>query len=481
MLTGLKTKIFLGVALLATVFLFIKTTQAASTSTLRGLAWFGTTDGIDNYLSFDCADDIIGDLLDVSGNLYSFPEPRGYHFYSVPCTSLVHGVSIAPNGNFFGDAWHYSLGLVSFDGSATPPDSYGFNSNCPSTCNSGNGCWSCYSTSTQQAYGWAQVDSTGEWIKLDSATTSPASPVMLQDWDIVGRPIMPLNPNVQPGDFIGYATSTLGKNFSFNCESEIGGDCDTRNYKVYVGNVQVGQMSAPNWGYSNACGGGALTAVLKWKTRSGTQAAYEIVVNDEDTFSTSTSVCWSGIKYSSSLQYTIPNADPDCGSLSYGTHYYWWLRVYSLDGGVYTPSDWYQFGDSVESVDNSLDTNIVPKTFLTYKHAFPSPFFSWSPFEVKVGTSTEFVSDNSKYYSYPGNIQHDCDTAVCSYLWSTTDPEATIYGPTNSTTTIIFATATSTAINLLLTDPDSYYCSTSTTLSINYGLPIWREVKPEDR
>jgi hypothetical protein len=477
---GLTTKLFLGAAFLATVFLFVKTTQAASTSTLRGLAWFGNVDGIDNYLSFDCQDDVIGDLLDAPGNLFNFPEPRGFHFYAVPCTSLVHGVSIAPNGNFFGDAWHNSLGLVSFDGPDEPPDGYWFNSVCPATCNSSNNCWACYSTSTQRAYGWARVDATGEWINLSPATTSPALPVMIQEWDVAGNPVLPGNFNIDPGDFVGYATSSLGKNFSFNCESENSGNCLTKNYKVYIGNTQVGQMSAPNWNFANACGGSALTAILKWQIKSGQQVGYEVVVNNAEHFATSTGdyVCWSGVKYSSSLQYTIPNLDSNCGSLSYGTNYYWWLRVYSLVQGVYTPSDWYQFGVGVDSVDNSYN-NFVPRTFLTYRHAFPTPYFTWSPFEVKIGSSTEFTS-NSSYYTYPGNVQNSCN-GTCSYLWTTTDTEADISNPTNATTSIIFVTATSTAINLRVTDPDNYVCSTSTVLNINYGLPIWREVKPEDR
>jgi hypothetical protein len=240
-------------------------------------------------------------------------------------------------------------------------------------------------------------------------------------------------------------------------------------------------MSAPNWSYSQACAGTTLTANLTWQTRSGEQAAYEIVVNDIDSFSTSTSVCWSGLKYSASTrQYTIPNLDPDCTGLAYNTHYYWWIRVYSQDDeGTYIPSEWYQFGDGVTSVDNSVG-NLVPKTFLTYSHRFPNPFFTWSPTEVKIGTTT-FSGLTSSYYDN-NEIEYDCDEAVCQYEWSTFgDPGAEIYATTSATTSILFTTATNTTVMLKVTDPQSYYCSTSTVLSINYGLPIWREVKTENR
>ncbi len=225
--------------------------------------------------------------------------------------------------------------------------------------------------------------------------------------------------------------------------------------------------------------------------RSGVQAGYEVVVNDSPTFATSTGdyICWSGVKTPAvASQYIIPNTDPNCQNLSYDSNYYWWVRLYYLDGGEYYPTPWYQYGaddnryvgDGAEDeqTDGNPDGNI--RTFTTYRHEFPTPFFSWSPFDVLVGTSTDFTSSGSVFYSSGSPaLPQSCYGSNCRYLWTTTDASAIISDPTNATTAITFFHATGTTITLRLTDNDNYVCSLSTTLRINYGLPIWREVKAE--
>lgn len=471
-------RIFMIAILFIACFFAPKTTQAA-TSTVRGAAWWGDQY---RYVYFDCIDDVTGDRLDNPGNLTT---PPGFRFYMPPCTSIIHHVSIDSNNNFSGDAWNYSLGLISFSGTSTPPENgYGFNSSCPSTCNSSNNCWACYNPADQKAYGWARVDSTGDWLRLDSATTTP---VKNQNWDYLNNSVLPGH-GILPGDFVGNASSTLGW-LSFNCESEFGGpgNCATRSYKVYISNLQIHHLSAPNWSYGEACSQGALKAVLRWYIRSGQQAGYEIVVNTSPSFATSTGnyVCWSGVKTPSvATQYIIPNTDPNCQNLSYGTNYYWWIRLYYLEDGVYKPTEWYQYGtdDSHKAADDiqtagDPDNNI--KTFTTYLHEFPTPFFSWFPYDPLVATSTDFTS-NSQYYSSGAPIlPQSCYGSSCRYLWSTSDPSDIIGNPTGATTSITFFHATGTSVSLRVTDIDNYVCSTTTALRINYGLPIWREVKAE--
>jgi len=460
------TIIFFFTVFLLAVFLLPRPTLAA-TSTVRGAAWWGDTN---EYLFMDCLDDFIGDLLDVSGNLYALPEPRGFHFSADPCSTLIHHVYLDDNGNFSGEAFNYTKGLVSFSGTTTPPeDGYGFNSHCPSTCNSSNSCWACYDETDQKVYGWARVVSDGTWIRLDSATTTP---VKLQSWDqsisvLLGHGIL-------PGDFVGNATTTADS-VSFNCKSEGGGagNCAIRDYKVYIQDLKIGHMSAPNWSYSEACSVGALRAVLKWDIKSGTQTGYEVMVSDNSTTTPATAVCWSGVKTGTASQYSIPNADPNCPSLNYDTDYYWWVRLYDATG----PTAWYQFGANPvdTATDGNPDSNAL--TFTTYKHEFPSPFFTWSPYDVLVGTSTEFTSASSYYASGNPALPMSCGGPNCSYAWSTTDAGAIISHPNSATTSIIFEHATGTSITLGVTDIDSYVCSTSTTLLINYDLPLWREVK----
>lgn len=453
----------------------------AATSTVRGAAWWGDDY---KYVYFDCLDDVIGDRLDAPGNLNSLPLPRGFHFWVPPCTSIVHHVAIDSNSNFTGDAWNAAVGYISFTGVTTPPDGYGFNSVCPHTCNSSNNCWACYNPADQNVYGWARVDSTNDWIKLDSATTTP---VRNQYWDYLNNSVLPGH-GVLPGDFVGDASSDPGW-LSFNCKSELGGlgNCGVRDYKVYISNLQLHHLSAPNWSYTEACREGALKANLKWYIRSGTQAGYEVVVNTHNGFATSTGdyVCWSGVKTPSiATQYIIPNADPNCQNLSFGTNYYWWIRLYYLEDGDYKPTPWYQYGMddnhlAIDDVQTSGDPDSNIKTFTTYAHEFPSPFFTWNPFEPLVGTSTEFTSNSRFFTAGSPSLPQSCFGSNCHYLWTTTDSSAIINNSTGETASIIFYHATGTTITLRVTDNDSYVCSTSTTLRINYDLPIWREVKAE--
>lgn len=477
---------FIIALLVVSFFIVKKDATEAATSTVRGAAWWGDQY---QYLYFDCLDDITGDQLDVLGNLYAYPEPRGFHFYSTPCSNIVHHTSIDPYGNFFGLGWNYSKGYVSFEATTTPnaevpPDNYAFNTNCPNTCNAGNNCWACYNESDQQVYGWGRAVTDGTWIKLNSATTTP---VKLQSWNYLTNSVLPGH-GIEPGDFVGYATSDVG-DLSFNCESEGGGagNCVTRDYKVYLDTLQVGHLSAPNWSYNSACEDTALRAVLRWYVKSGTQAGYEIVVNDVNNFDTDIGeyVCWSGAKTPSvATQYVIPNADPGCPSLDYSSNYYWWIRLYYWDGSNYVPTEWYQYGvddghlgSEDEATSGNPDADI--KTFTTYDHEFPDPYFSWNPADVLVSTSTDFTSDSYYYASASPDLPQSCAPGLCSYAWATNDAEAEISSLTGATTSILFFHATGTTVTLTVTDPDSYVCSTSSTLRINYDLPIWREIKAE--
>ncbi len=453
------------------IFVFVAPSAQAATSTVRGVGWWGDTLG---NVYFNCLDDVIGDRFDDPQNLsgsgrYSPPNDK-FHFFSAPCSNLVHGVYINDNDNFFGQAWNPDKGLISFSGTTTPPDGYGdTSSHCAHTCNSSNSCWACYSKTDQKIYGWARVDSDGTWLKLSSSLTPPVS---LQD---CGQSSVWPGYNIQAGDFAGYASSAIG-NLSFNCESESGGSaCATRNYKVYISNLTIGSLSAPNWTYAQACSSTALGANLRWCKRSGTQTAYEIAVSTNNSLSTSTAICWSGKKNSSfSSQYILPNSDPACGSLNYNSNYYWWVRLYDEND---IPTDWFQYNsNSASDTDGNRDNNA--STFSTYLHEFPTPFFTWSPYEVLVGTSTFFSGLTSRYYtSGAPNSPQNCSNATCRYLWTTSDFNVTISPDNIVTTTIIFDLATGTTVTLKATDNDNYYCSSSTVFRINYDLPIWREIK----
>ena len=479
---GKNNKLFLSLA--AVFFIasfFVAGNVSAATSTVRGAAWFGDQY---KYVYFDCLDDVTGDRLDVEGNLTT---PPGFRFFATPCTAIVHHVSIGSNNNLSGDAWNHSLGFISLDGTDMPPDGgASISANCPSTCNPSNNCWACYNPADQRIYGWGRLDTTDDWIRLDSAAVIP---VKNQNWDYLGASVLPGH-NIEPGDFVGDASSDLGT-LSFNCESELdgAGNCAVRDYKVYISNLQIGHLSAPNWSFNEACSGGALKAVLKWDLRSGTQAGYEVVVNDSPSFATSTGdyTCWSGVKTPAvASQYIIPNTDINCQDLVYNTNYYWWVRLYYLEDGEYIPTPWHQFGvvdDHNGLADGQTDGNPDgnSQTFSTYLHEFSTPYFTWTPYDVLVATSTEFEAlTGSKFYtSSDPTLPQSCFGTNCRYLWSTNDPLAIISAPTGATTSIMLFSATGTTVSLQLTDPDDYVCTMSTVIRINYGLPIWREVKAE--
>ena len=463
----LATIFMVGGFFIFSIFLAPKA-QAAASSTLGGLAYWG----INGYVAFDCANDVMGDQLDHAGNLYSLPTPRGFHFYAPPCVYTHHAVYIDSDNNFGGQAWNQQKGFISFSGTSTPPDGYSVTSgsgHCANTCNASNNCWACYNETEQKVYGWARVDSTGEWIRLDSGL-SPA--VRLQTCG--GSDVAP-GLQVSPGDFIGYASSSLGS-LSFNCKTDTDSNaCATRNYyKVSLTSLSIGSLKAPQWYYSDACSGNALGAKLSWCVRSGAQAGYEIVVNDTNygtTPSTSTAFCWTGIIPSSSADNFYPHLS--CvQKMQYAHNYYWWIRLYDSEG---VPTSWYQYyGNSTSDTDKNIDNNV--KTFTTYQHEFPTPFFVL-PNPILVGTSTTFISSSTYFDINSHNIPQACTIFNCHYVWATDDANAIISATTSVTTGITFNSATSTHIYLTVTDNENYSCSMALISSINYDLPVWREIK----
>jgi len=465
------------------VFVCLTPSAQAATSTVRGVGWLGD---IYQEVFFNCLDDNLGDRLDVPENLggarkYVFPNDK-FHFYIEPCVSLVHGVYLDENDNFSGQALNAIKGLISFSGTSTPPDNYASTilpGNCTHTCDNSNNCWSCYNEVTQNIYGWARFDTGGEWIRLDSGL-SP-KPVMLQNCD--SDSVYPGN-NIEPGDFVGNALSSVA-NLSFNCKSEVNGNaCATRDYKVYIGNLTVGKLSAPNWTYEQACQSTALGATLQWCKRSGIQTGYEIVVktaNISPDISTSSAVCWSGIQDAAASQYNLPNNLPGgtsgCGinGLWYDTDYYWWVRLYDELG---QPTAWFQYDNNTGSdTDGDIDGNEF--TFTTYKTEFPNPLMIWSPLIPLVGSTTKFYGASSQYYpnSSP-NTPYVCVGLNCLYEWSTSE-DVYFSATTSATTSIVFNEATAATVSLKITDANQYYCSAVSNILINYDLPIWREIKAQ--
>ena len=484
-------------------------------SGVHGAAWWGNDL---EFIYFNCNDYEAGSRLDQEGNFEDFPEPRGFHFYIAGCV-IDHGVQIDNSGNFFGAAFNHNKGMINFGGSSTPvtlttAQYNSFNSNCLKTCDSTNFCSACYNSQTQRIYGYAQASSTGELIRLDvNLGSGPPleNDLQLKSWNLSSS-TNPYYSAIEPGDFLGHASSTVDgihQSLSFNCLSEYGSEAsalcnelEKENYKVYIKNPEIGRMSAPNWPYESACSpGNARKAVLKWTLKSGSHSGYEIAVTRTDTLATSSpdTACYSGFKLGSATQYTVPNtSDIICQAatdLSYNTNYYWFIRLYYLENDVHIPTEWYQFGvndgheGELYDIDNGPSSSVnPPKTFSTYKHEFPTPYFTWSPPEIVVGATTTIFtaltpSNESKYYtdSSPAvGINCDEEGINCNYLWSVIRSEDIISDPTKATTTITFGLPGNSSVSLQVTDLSGYYCVATQQISnINYGLPVWREVKAE--
>lgn len=428
--------------------------RASINDNVRGLA-----DSLHGYISFNCLDD------DFAGHfVFTFP----FRFNVPPCSFSQHGVNLNLSNNFSGLAWNPSLGFIEFGATSTPPDNYAStNANCLNQCNAGNSCSACYNEVDQRVYGWAQIVSTGEWIELNSTVAPPTT---------MTNSAMP-----QPGIFSGYASSSFGA-ISFNCSNN--GSCGTFDHKVYLWKLEIEDMSAPNWSFNEACTSGARRAVFKWSRRSGTQTAYRVIINT--TNSTSSHIFDSGILPGDALQLTCPG--PLCGfNPAYNTSYYWWLQLWNEAG---ESTEFFQFDTNIygdgsltdnEDYNKAVNPDDYNLTFTTYRHEFPTPYFTWSPFEITVSSTTDFVS-NSHYYSsaFPDSNAQNCVDGTCQFLWQVSDGAAIIANATRSTTSIIFINKNPKTVSLRITDPDLYICSTSSpVLTINFNLPIWKEVKAE--
>ena len=428
--------------------------RASINENVRGLA-----SSLNGYISFNCLDDNFAGHF-----VFTFP----LRFNIPPCSFSQHGVNLDLDNNFSGLAWNPSLGFIDFGATTTPPDNYAStNAHCLNQCNAGNNCSACYNEVDQRVYGWAQIVSTGEWLELNS---SIAPPTTMTNY---------LAP--QPGIFSGYASSSFGA-ISFNCSND--SSCGAFDHKVYLWKLELKDMSAPNWSFNEACTSGARRAVFKWTRRSGTQTAYRLIINTVN--STSSPVFDSGVLPGSASQLICPG--PLCAfTPAYNTSYYWWLQLWNIDN---EPTEFFQFNTNVYGTSTLTDNvagNAVANpddphlTFTTYKHEFPTPYFAWSPLEILVGSTTNFVS-NSNYYSsaFPNSNAQNCIDGVCQFFWQVSDGAAIIANATRSTTSIIFLNNTPKSVSLQVTDPDLYTCSTSSpVLTINFALPIWKEVKAE--
>ena len=146
---------------------------------------------------------------------------------------------------------------------------------------------------------------------------------------------------------------------------------------------------------------------------------------------------------------TLPQAD----YLTYGTRYYWRVKVYDATG---LDSDW---------------VYPVPQYFDTPSHKLPSCDFTWLPTSPNVGESTDFT-DQSTCYDALG------DSIPCtSWSWTFTDgtPLTSIL---QNPTGIKFALPGTKDVTFTVTDSFGSQCSVTMQVNVNLIPREWKEIKP---
>ncbi len=458
---------------------------AGTANNVRGIA-YNSNNG---YILFNCLDD------DFAGR---FTFDFTFAFYIIPCSVSTYGVTLDQNNNFTGNAWNEKLGYITFDSTSTPADiSFRTNGRCnykradgsTNICDASNHCTACYNENDRKVYGYMKVLSTGEWIRLDDITGIISAADKLQINSYVDS---------NPGVFSGATMSNDGPIWFKG--SFLGFD-----YGVKVWPLEIRQLTAPNWSSADACTSAANRATLSWALRSGEQLAYQVLISTQNNTSTANIVDDSGIVYNTlTRQYNSL-------SLAYGTHYYWFLKLWDKTGSS-TP--WRQFnttnssnGDLVDSThpykignkdwltDNYLYNNSSSPdpalTFTSYRRRFPLPNFSamslvGNPTEFLIATTSNRFVSTSSYYD-ASNILRACDDAHCSYQWTTSDPgPAIIAASTTATTSIVFTEVANTKVELTAIDNTNgegevYRCSIPKYLNVNYSLPVWKETKAPNK
>lgn len=440
---------------------------------IRGVALLKDSE---EYIFFNC--------LDEEGGTFPFQFP--FILGGDPCKTVHaglitnYGVNLDYNDyTFSGFARHNNGGLISFRSGIPDEENYNFVNNCldtdPADCNADNNCSACYDEESGYIFGWARDLNSGDWI------------------DLGGDGLGIYNSGNNSGIFFGEAEHESLGEIRFNCEEHVGDCGNYNNYKVWIWPLDIRELSAPNWSFANACSAdGALRAILRWERRSGFQTHFEVMINTEN----NTSTAWTSGKIpSSASQLICPGSNCPGSVLDYSTSYYWWLKLY--DDNSNQETDWVQFNTDNENISSKITDNIgfnsinnpsnPNLSFTTYRHEFPKPDFRWQDYpEVNfiAGTSTDFwVHDDTKYYNESHSEIMFTDPGFANnFLWLASPAgEISIINATSTETGIIFESiGPNQRIFLILTDPTGYYCTKeSIMLTINYDLPIWREVKAE--
>lgn len=391
---------------------------------VNGFAWSSAF----GWISFNSTD------CDTDGNGVFDGTPSGCPAAGTPF--FDYGVNINSNGEFIradgshSYAWSNNLGWIDF----SPESGYPTTPNTPTR----------YASTTDMVTGWAKALSLGNdgWIKFSASGAASTS--------------------IQNGEFHGWGWNGNDNGagigwLSFNCEVD---DCGVSSYKVTT-NLNtpptVSDNDTAGYYYGKVCiaGNDISQAWLKWNFNDSdygaTQSAYQIIFNNVNSTSNplfdtgkctayNGGPCWIN---ENAVSYPVHNQV----SLASDTTYYWWVKVWD---------------------DKDEESALVPGgNFTTYKHNFPAVTFDRTVERPSKDQVVRFTDTSTVFGG----------ASKSSWLWTASN--ATNTAPTASSTDIIFNESGSQQVSLKVTDSDSYYCVSTSTIPVNIKLPKWIETKSE--
>lgn len=169
------------------------------------------------------------------------------------------------------------------------------------------------------------------------------------------------------------------------------------------------------------------------------QSAYQVQVSPDVNFST---IEIDSGKVNSSFTVFTPNS-----SLSWGTEYYWRVKVWSQAG---LDSGWTE----------------GPR-FTTPKHANPNVDFQWTPADPSAYSEVTFVDISTLYGG----------STKASWEWTFED--ANITHSDQATPAVRFNSDGPKKVTLRLTDSDGYSGVREKTVNVQLAIPDWREVSSD--
>ena len=356
----------------------------------------------------------------VSG--YAWSENIGWISFNCTntgsCGTSNYGVDIdSETGLFSGYTWSENIGWIDFAPAGPYPASPNYSA-CLDFLGNGQVCDDI--SGTNKAGGWARALAYGDgwdgWIKLRGSNYG-------------------VKFTQQSGELSGYAWS----------DQVIGWiSFDGDNYGVVTIASQPPSVSAAGETWNNCSVKGKSIPILNWNYVDGTQAAYQVQI-DNTSASFPTPEVDTGKVISSSASYAPSFA------FNWDTNYWWRVKAKN-QSGVW--SNW-------SNTDN----------FNTPEHAYPWSEFSWEPAEPTQGETAEFDSSEAEAFGGAG---------ISSYLWTITQGAGAFVDSTTnaSANPRIQFSASNNKVELQVTDSDGYSCDKEEDITAQLPLPEYKEVAP---